>query len=81
MITGSEYLRGAVLWSRAVELRWYEMGAGRDEREERGHQEGQGRADLASPHPAPADCQDVTKKVLTFADTNPRMKENRRFRN
>ena len=71
MITGSECLRGAVLWSRAVELRW----------DERGHQEGQGRADLASPHPAPADCQDVTEKVLTFADTNPWMKENRRFRN
>ena len=77
MITGSECLRGAVLWSRAVELRWDE----RDERDERGHQEGQGRADLASPHPAPADCQDVTEKVLTFADTNPWMKENRRLRN
>ena len=32
---------------------------------------GQGGPD--PPHPA-ADCEDVTEKVLTFADTNPRMK-------
>ena len=32
-----------------------------------------GQGGPGPPHPA-ADCEDVTEKVLTFADTNPRMK-------